>query len=347
MQCADWWKNMVASFFLCRRTVLCFVIVLSFLSLRVSCTDFTIDWTPEGVRGYNSSHPLVVELADRLLFSCPRTGSFTYSNIWIQTHQQQYDSCDCAAIPDDSSEGDQSCDPDVLKNGQCVNGLNFRPTLTIRKFDIDLDNVVNFVPGRRYYLASYARDNSLQAAFSDNLRGGQCLSGLRMVVEVMALPTTPPATETTDADYATTSSLPDSSGSSGGGGGGGSGDPSGDGSRDGDDNAGVGSSAGSGNDGDGKTDEISDKFTTKPEESLPSVDLLASVAIRDWHISVIVILGVAIVSLVGVALPLAIVGVFFYRRRKSRDFAINPEDAPISTTPTTSTPTSTDRKSVV
>lgn len=273
--------------------------VLVALILPSLCVDYPVEWTPDGVREYNSSNPLLVELGDRILYQCPSAGPYEYSNIWIQTHEIQFLQCDCTSVPG------EECDPGVDRNGQCIRGAP-NPTLTIRSSDLELHSVISFKPGQRYYIASYAPNGTLIGALSDTANGGQCLQGLRMAIEVMEIPTLP-ATTTTQSVSTVQSTVPTST----------------------QENTETQSTAtdplsytpGSGS-GIGSSTGSSDAVQSSTGNSTVAQSPLRS--ILDWHIAIIVVLAVLLVALPAafVIAALVIARVIFQRRGK---LAVNPE----------------------
>lgn len=251
-----------------------------------------MEWTPEGVREYNTSNPLVVELGDRILIRCPSEGNYTFSNLWIQNHKRQYDECNCMAVPD------ENCDFMVAKNGQCIlNVVN--PVVSIRQNDAELNSVLNFKPGRLYYFTSYAPEQDLAGAYSEASMGGQCLDGLRMVIEVKELPTQPTTSETVEVSTGST----EISGSSE-----------------------VPSTGGGTASRTGSTNIVSTEPSTDPitgtKYSIDEIILLPSRQLRDWHVVIIVVFGVSILALI-VILVVGTVGMMLYKRRSL--LAVNPE----------------------
>lgn len=268
------------------RTVPSPKLVCLLLSLSVAVcqgADFSVTWTPDGVREYNASNPLLVELGDRIVLECPRQGEYAYSNLWIQQHIEQYMNCNCMAILG------ENCDSMVAKNAQCLPQVP-NPILTIRRNDAELNSVVNFNPGQLYYLTSYAPQANLSGAYSDVSMGGQCLEGLRMVIEVMELPTQP---ATTASDQNTTESAEEpltnvetlSMSSS-------------------DENTGL-------------STEPYPPVTSSDENTRLTESLNAtkdtSQEIRDWHVGVIVLMAAVIVA--AVVIFVVIIGVILCRRR--------------------------------
>ena len=255
--------------------------------------DFNITWTPEGVASYGADNPLVVELGDQIIFLCPLDGPYKYSNVWIHKHQEQYDQCDCTAVPT------ESCDVNVFRNGICAALGNLK--IKINDPEGTLMSVFNYVPGQRYYFASHASEQSAGGAFAEQSSGGQCLQGLRMVFEVQALPTSAPSPEEVDGSTTTRGA----------------------------------------SDNDGSTTTESDFTLTSIGDSPTSVVTSYTVSfnqsfvnstepateqpkkLRDWHIYLIVVLGVLLVSIILVAVILTLVIVL--RRRKAAA-KVNPEE---------------------
>lgn len=266
-----WFSRTVASTFL---------LVCVFLALLAVCSgkDFSVEWSPEGVREYTSSNPLVVQLGDNILFRCPTEGNFTYSNLWVQAHEQQIEDCDCLAVVG------ETCDPLVAKNAQCIPNT-VDPTLHIIRNDAELNSVLNFRTGERYYLASYAPEQTLAGAYSPATMGGQCLDGLRMVMEVVDTPTQPTTTATVQTTMMNHTEPPSS-----------------------DD---VHTTT---NPFVGTTSESSKESTNGTEETVVEILLLPSQSLRDWHVVVIVVLGAAMLSLV-LVLVIGGVSAMLYRRR--------------------------------
>lgn len=265
------------------------------LCLLAVCSgeDFSLEWSPHGVRDYNTSNPLVVELGDRILFHCPPKGNFNYSNLWIQNHEEQFKQCDCLAVPG------EACDYMVAKNGQCIPNALDVLTLTIKRYDADLGSVFNFSPGRRYYLASYAPERTLPGAYSEASSGGQCLDGLKMVIEIAEIPTEPTtaesfqnATETIEDPsteevtvYTATSTA---------------------------------SASGWGSGSAGMTEEL----TNATDKTVLEIVILQSQQIRDWHIAVIAVLGAVVL---GLALAAALGAISFMLYRRRGEMVVNPE----------------------
>lgn len=161
------------------------------------------------------------------------------------------------------------------------------PKLPIIKNDAHLNSVYNFLPGGTYYLVSFVTEQTSAGVLSENSSGGQCLDGLRMAFSVAEVPMEP--TTTTELQNVTTTNSTDGSGDI---------SPS--------------------------TSEDPATMTTTTEEDLTMTTngnstgfiILPSVAIRDWHILVIALLGSALVSLL-VLYVIASVVFVFYRRRRS------------------------------
>ena len=246
------------------------------LSLAV---DFRVEWTPEGVRDYGASGPLLVELGDRIILECPKQGAFNYSNLWIQEHLEQYMACNCMAVLG------ENCDFMVAKNAQCIPGAP-NPVLSIRRNDAELNSVVNFNPGQQYFLTSYAPERSLAGAYSEMSNGGQCLDGLKMVIEVMELPTQPATTYSDQTEFTeepltgveTDPHPPESS-------------------------------------SDENTDmEQTTELTTRTEATVPEIAVQSSREIRDWHVGVIVLLGAMVVAVIAIFI-IVTVSITLYRRR--------------------------------
>lgn len=246
--------------------------------------EFTVEWYPEGVRGYNTSNPLVVELGDKVILRCPREGNYTYSNVWIQNHEKQYNDCDCMAVPE------QNCDPVVTKTALCAIGAA-DPIVRIIQNDAELNSVLNFNTGRLYYLTSYTAERSLAGAFSEMSMGGQCLDGLKMVMEVLEIPTQPMTADTVETSTVSTQ-VP---------------------------SAGEGTSTFPPN---VSTEPSMESITgTKDTIIIEQIVLLPSRELRDWHVAIIVVLGVSILALIAIFVVVAL-GIMLYRRRGR--LAVNP-----------------------
>lgn len=164
----------------------------------LSFTVHRMDWTPDGVKNFNSTHPLEVELGDVLQLDCPVEGQFMFSNLVVQFHEDQYEQCNCVTSSMISCEN-------VYRNGYCAPALGYL-TVLINENSADLSSVINYHEGNQYYMMSYINNLSLKEAVdSYDFSGGQCLNGLRMSIRVSskavaATTTTPAATTTTPAD---------------------------------------------------------------------------------------------------------------------------------------------------
>ena len=270
------------------------VLVSACLLALCFCENHEIVWTPDGVRMYNATNPLDVVLGDQLFIECPADGNYAFSNVWILQNITQYEQCDCMAEPG------LSCDPIVDKNGQCIQNVPSSPKLPIINNDAHLNSVYNFLPGRTYYLVSFVSEQSTSGALSEDSSGGQCSDGLRMAFSIAMLPTEP--ITTTQLQNATTTDSMDSSMDSI-----------------------VDVSTPTTNE---PSTTIARNFTTITKENLTttaftSILLLPSVAIRDWHILIIALLGTALVSLLVLYVIASLIFVF-YRRRRGRD-VVDPE----------------------
>lgn len=131
-----------------------------------------------------------------MTFRC--VGEYTYSNLWIQRHEKQYEECNCMAVPD------EPCDILSTRNGYCAPDANSRELVVqVLRIDGNLGSVISFEPGP-FYFASYADVGNLTGALSDNPMGGQCEHGLRLALLVTGDPietmTTPETTNQTTQD---------------------------------------------------------------------------------------------------------------------------------------------------
>lgn len=261
--------------------------------------DHNITWTPAGVARYNTSNPLLVELGDVIVFKCQRTGAFTYSNMWIHRYKVQYDQCNCLAVLG------ESCDPLEFRNGYCSPGIP-SPKIKINRNDAELKNVFNFNPGVRYYIVSHTSEQTLNGSVSDVSTGGQCLQGLRLVVDVQELPT-----RGTIPEIATTESpLVSGPGNSVNGGPGNS--------VNGGTEVTSPFSGGSGSNSSGQYSGTTDGNTT-----LTGIGILPARTIQDWHIALIAVLGTLLLLLVVVFL---VAGAYLASKRmRSKTVNINPE----------------------
>lgn len=274
------WLSMLHGF---SRTAVALVIAVWLLAV-CSGENFRLVWTPDGVREYNSSNPLVVQLGDLIMLECPDEGAFSYSNLWILNHEGQFEQCDCSAV-----DG-EDCNEASAKNSQCIPDVDVMdPILNIRRNDAELNSVFNFNPGKRYYLVSYAPEPSLAGAFSLATSGGQCLEGLKMVMDVAAIPTTKPTTTESVWNATENTGAPST-----------------------DDGVTVTSPATAS--GDSSSVESSEEVMTSTDETVVEIAILPSRQIRDWHIAVITVLGSVVLAFV-VAAAVGTVSFMLYRRR--------------------------------
>ena len=214
---------------------------------------------------YNISSPLLVSLGDVLAFICPSQGKYVFSNIWVHKHPEQFIKCDCTASPE------ATCDAMVFRNGVCSNSN--MPLLIINNNNADLASVINFLPGERNYIVSHCSEQSLAGALTDDSSGGQCLEGLKMVVQVRGDPSLLPDT-TTAADVDATN-VPTGGGASGSGG---NSDPKPTGDRAAE-----------------STDPVTRSFSNGGDaEGEEQVEIREALEIKDWHVAMIVVLGMAL-----------------------------------------------------
>jgi hypothetical protein len=285
------------------------VVAISLLALLAavgSANDFRVLWNPEGVRQYNASNPLEVEIGDRILFECPAAGQdYDFSNLWIQAlrNPEQFTSCSCVTVMEDD------CSPNVAINGQCIPDTP-NPVLHIDRNGRKLSSFLNFEDGQVYYLTSYAPEETLAGALSEQSMGGQCLDGLRMVIYVKAIPTQPVTTAETDTEAFTDGTeVPATEG----------------GSRSGgavthntrrdpemDEMSGR----------DPEMDEMSGREGGNPEMNITTVQEIPARRVRDWHIAAIVVVIVVLIMVIAVAG--VSVGVLFYRYRWRGHSTVNP-----------------------
>ncbi len=150
-----------------------------------------MDWTPDGVKDYNSTNPLEVEIGDLLHLICPSEGPYMYSNLVVQFHQDQYDQCNC------STSSLVACRP-YLRNAFCAPPIR-SVVINIKENPADLASVINYHPGNQYYLISYSLGENLANALSTSniFAGGQCWDGLRLSIKVVSHATTSIATTST------------------------------------------------------------------------------------------------------------------------------------------------------
>ena len=167
--------------------ILSLLMLLQFTAFG-SCAEVSVVWTVDGVSQFTLQDPLVVSLGDTLTF----VYNDTFSNIWFQTDPQQYEECNCNA------EGvlNVECSPRALISDcfdletnisvPIVSNMSFYPS---------------FMPGELYFFVSYSLGFSLFHACSTTNTGGECVSGLKLAVLVVA-----EVTSTTEARETTTSS---------------------------------------------------------------------------------------------------------------------------------------------
>lgn len=131
-----------------------------------------VNWTSSGVADYRDpSNPLRTELSDMLELDCQDINS----NLFIQTEQVQYDQCNASA-------GSGIYD----YNGFCTPGVPLMIALT--ENSQILMNTVNFENNHLYYFASYSTGQLGDAANEAINSGGQCLDGLKMVLQIGEIP---------------------------------------------------------------------------------------------------------------------------------------------------------------
>lgn len=183
----------------------CYCLAMLLLE-TASCARHDITWTVQGVAAYNRLvTPLLVDDGDTIAFRCVNA---SFSNIIFQTSAEQFTHCN-------SSLGTKS-----LVFADC-RGTEREVTDNIEEASgSEITNIISYKQGETYYFTSYSNGFSAMSATADITSGGECLEGLRMVLEVRDAPTTmpppppssastsptTPTTPTTTATVATTTS---------------------------------------------------------------------------------------------------------------------------------------------
>ncbi|KAL5499352.1 hypothetical protein EMCRGX_G010749 [Ephydatia muelleri] len=135
--------------------------------------------TPSRTAIYNESNPLLVTISDTIRFSC----SGSVSNVIILASLQQWQSCDAT-----------TGGPPFLW-AYCLTNTSIK-TVTIIHQSNSVAGTFSFDEGQDYYLASFS-DGTLNGAVNTAYSGGECSSGVKMVIRVRASTTTPSSTVST------------------------------------------------------------------------------------------------------------------------------------------------------
>lgn len=164
-----------------RSALLCVLISILTFTCHGQMQTHNVLWTPEGVRRYNATHPLLVNLRDILNLQCQRLGNYNYSNAWVHRDIEQYRQCSCAAVASAPCHRIGSCAPEIGTGSI---------ELRVNNDGADLDTISSYTAGRVYYLVSYST-NTLQSALGEEKTGGQCVEGLKLAFAVAPLPSEP------------------------------------------------------------------------------------------------------------------------------------------------------------
>ncbi|KAL5499353.1 hypothetical protein EMCRGX_G010750 [Ephydatia muelleri] len=165
--------------------VFCF---LASLTAASQCATLNVILTPSAVAGYGTSNPLLVNISDTIRFSC--NGSV--SNVIILASLQQWQSCDAT-----------TGGPPFLW-AYCLTNTSIK-TVTIIHQSNTVAGTFSFDEGQDYYLASFS-DGTLNGAVHTAFSGGECSSGVKMVIRVRGFSIPTPSSSTSSTPTITSTS---------------------------------------------------------------------------------------------------------------------------------------------
>ncbi|KAL5499356.1 hypothetical protein EMCRGX_G010755 [Ephydatia muelleri] len=142
-------------------------ILLNCLS-AVKGTTFNVTLAQNDLARYDHNNPMLVNISDTIRFSC----SGSVSNVIILASLQQWQSCDAT-----------TGGPPFLW-AYCLTNTSIK-TVTIIHQSNSVAGTFSFDEGQDYYLASFS-DGTLNGAVHTAYSGGECSSGVKMVIRVRA-----------------------------------------------------------------------------------------------------------------------------------------------------------------